>query len=301
VDVDYLAPAQITPANAGGRSIVRFLFGSFVLVAIYTWSAAQTNQTVEMNRMKSVDHLKDFKVLEFRRYAIKAGEREHFAQYFESFFPDAFQQLGAIAVGEFFERKNNLAFTWIRGFHDMDDRAKINAAFYYGPLWKEHKQTLNGLMTDSDNVLLLRPLKADRGVTILPAVDPVNESQGARGVVVAQIFAVKPDSIDAFAQQAEATFSAYRAIGAREAGVLVTLDAPNNFPQLPVRADGPYMVWLGVLEDNEVLQGRFGPLAERSLKTLVATGLLRNEPEIVVLDPTHRSRLRWLANWRSEH
>src|SRR5260370_6928011 len=114
-----------------------------------------------MNRMKSVDHLKDFKVLEFRRYAIKAGEREHFAQYFESFFPDAFQQLGAIAVGEFFERKNNLAFTWIRGFHDMDDRAKINAAFYYGPLWKEHKQTLNGLMTDSDNVLLLRPLRSE--------------------------------------------------------------------------------------------------------------------------------------------
>src|SRR5260370_459893 len=96
-----------------------------------------------MNRMKSVDHLKDFKVLEFRRYAIKAGEREHFAQYFESFFPDAFQQLGAIAVGEFFERKNNLAFTWIRGFHDMDDRANINAAYYYGPLWREHKHTLN--------------------------------------------------------------------------------------------------------------------------------------------------------------
>src|SRR5260370_41120525 len=83
----------------------------------------------------------------------------------------------------------------------------------YGPLWKEHKQTLNGLMTDSDNVLLLRPLQADRGATILPAVDPVNESQGARGVVVTQILAVKPDSIDAFAQQAEATFSAYRAFG----------------------------------------------------------------------------------------
>src|SRR5260370_27801800 len=151
-----------------------------------------------MKRRKRVEDFKDFKVLEFRRYAIKAGEREHFAQFFESFFPDAFQQLGAIAVGEFFERKNNLAFTWIRGFHDMDDRAKINAAFYYGPLWKEHKQTLNGLMTDSDNVLLLRPLKADRGVTILPAVDPVNESQGARGVVLAQNFPVKPDNTAAF-------------------------------------------------------------------------------------------------------
>jgi hypothetical protein len=151
-------------------------------------------------------------------------------------------------------------------------------------------------MTDSDNVLLLRPLTPDRGVTIFPAVDPVTEASGAQGVVVAEIFAVKPNSVDAFAQQAETTFASYRTAGVREAGVLVTLDAPNNFPQLPVRTDGPYLVWLGVVEDNKVLETRFNPLAERSLKSLLATGLLRAEPEIVILDPTKRSRLRWLPD-----
>ena len=47
--------------------------------------------------MDRVKHLNDFQVIEFRRYIVKEGEREHFAEYFERYFPEAFQQLGAIA------------------------------------------------------------------------------------------------------------------------------------------------------------------------------------------------------------
>ena len=82
----------------------------------------------------------------------------------------------------------------------------------------------------------------------------------------------------------------------REAGVLATLDAPNNFPQLSVRTDGPYLVWLGVVENDKALEAKFNPLTERSQKTLFATGLLRSEPEVVILDPTPRSRLRWISD-----
>ena len=55
----------------------------------------------------------------------------------------------------------------------MEARAIDDAMFYYGPVWREHRKTVNDLLTDSDNVLLLRPLSLERGVTILPAVDPV--------------------------------------------------------------------------------------------------------------------------------
>jgi hypothetical protein len=130
---------------------------------------------------------------------------------------------------------------------------------------------------------------------VLPAVDPVREAKGAQGIVIAQIFAVKPNSVDAFIQQAEAMFAGYRSAGAREAGVLVTLDVPNNFPQLPVRTDGPYLVWLGIVKDNKALETRFAPLAERTMESFSATGLLGAAPELVVLDPAHRSRLRWLT------
>ena len=272
----------------------RFIAGVLFLISVSTVTPMQTAQTTVNKSMEHIKHLNDFQVLEFRRYTIKKGERQHFAQYFESYFPEAFEQLGALACGQFFQRNNPSGFTWIRGFHNIDARATVNAAFYYGPLWKEHKSTMNDILTDSDNVLLLRPVSPERGVTILPAVDPVTEERGAQGIVVAQIFAVKADSVESFAKQAEATFTGYRAAGVREAGVLVTLDVSNNFPQLPVRTDGPYLVWLGILKDSQLLETRFNPLAERSLQALSATGLLRGTPELLVLDPTRRSRLRWL-------
>jgi hypothetical protein len=242
--------------------------------------------------------LHDYQVIEFRRYTVKPGERKHFAQYFDTYFPEAFQQLGAIAAGSFFERRNPNGFTWIRGFHTMDERAIANAAFYYGSVWSEHRNTLNDLMTDSDNVILLRPLNPERGVAILPAVDPVNEPNGAQGVLVAQVFAIKVGSLDGFAVAAETTFARYRAAGVREAGVLITLDARNNFPQLPVRTDGPYLVWLGILRDNQTLEKQFTPVVESSLESLNSTDLLRSTPEFIVLDPTPRSRLRWLPSWK---
>jgi hypothetical protein len=253
--------------------------------------------TAAMGRgaMDRVKHLKEFRVIELRRYTIKQGERVHFARYFETYFPDAFQQIGAIVFGSFYERRNATMFTWLRGFHTIEDRAIVNGAFYYGPLWKEHKTTLNNIIVDSDDVLLLEPLAPERGIPVLPAVDPVTEPGGASGIVVAQIFAVKPKSVEAFARAAEASFSAYRAAGARESGVLVTLDVQNNFPQLPVRTDGPYLVWLGVVKDNQVLERRVVPEAEGGARALAETGLLRGAPELVVLDPTARSRLRWLA------
>jgi hypothetical protein len=238
--------------------------------------------------------LSDFQAVEFRRYSIKEGERQHFAEYFESFFPEAMEQTGAIAAGSFFERGNQNGFTWIRGFHTIEDRAVENAEFYYGPVWREHRVTLNNLITDSDNVWLLHPLASERGLTILPAVDPVMEPDGAHGVAVALIFALNANSVEAFGKQAESTFASYRTAGAREAGVLVTLDVNNNFPQLPIRTDGPYLVWLGLLKDNEILEKQFTPLAQSSIQSLSATGLVRGTPEFVVLDPTPRSRLRWL-------
>jgi hypothetical protein len=98
----------------------------------------------------------------------------------------------------------------------------------------------------------------------------------------------------AFAQEAESTFARYRDAGAREAGVLVTLDAPNNSPQLPVRTDGPHPVWLGIVENESSLKS-FTPLIESAQQSLNTTGLLRAAPEIVILDPSKRSRLRWIT------
>ncbi|MEO8201956.1 MAG: NIPSNAP family protein, partial [Gemmatimonadota bacterium] len=224
-----------------------------------------------------VEVLGDFPVVEFRRYTIKPGERVHFAQYFESYFPESFQQLGSIAAGEFLERGHANGFTWIRGYHTIEARGVINAAFYYGPVWREHRTTLNNLIDDSDNVLLLRALTPERSVSVLPAVDPLTEPNGARGIVVAQVFQLDSGAVDAFARLVEPAFARYRGAGAREAGVLVTLDVPNNFPQLPVRTDGPYLVWLGILPDSAALE-RLTSVVEQSLAPLTASGMMKTAP-----------------------
>jgi hypothetical protein len=272
---------------------MRFASVLLILCFLPALSYPQAGNGSNDASFKTVEHLQDFPVIEFRRYTIKEGERDHFATYFEAFFPEAFEQLGAIAAGEFLERDKPLGFTWIRGFRSMDDRARINATFYYGPVWKEHKAKLNSLMTDSDNVLLLHPISVDRSIRVLPAVDPVVEMNDHRGVVVAQIFTVKTNAVDDLLKQAEPLFAKYRAAGIREVAVLATLDVTNNFPQLPVRTDGPYVVWLGMVRDSAAVDALFLPAAKSVSSTLGTSGLLRSDPEIVILDPTPRSRLRW--------
>jgi hypothetical protein len=250
----------------------------------------------EVTRMESVQHLKDYQVVEFRRYVTSDGELAHFVKYFDAYFPEAFEQLGAMVFGQFTERGHPNHFTWLRGFHDINARPIVNAAFYYGPLWKEHRIKVNAILPDSDNVMLLRPLHGDQGITVLPAVDPVSEEHGAQGIVVAQIFTVKKGSEEAFAKQAEAAFAGYGVNGVHPAGVLVSLDVPNNFPQLPIRTDGPFLVWLGVVRDNATLDRQLAPRLAAAEQSLVAGGLLRGTPERVVMDPTPRSRLRWLTD-----
>lgn len=284
---------ELAAKRCPSKTADRLLIGLLAVIAACHLMVAQTVQFTTNSSIEPQARLSNFQVLEFRRYSIKEGEREHFAQYFDAYFPEALQQLGTIVAGDFFERKNSSGFTWIRGFHTLEDRAVVNAQFYAGSVWKEHKKTMNDLIVDSDNVMLLRPLSPERGIPILPAVDPIVEANGVQGIVVAQIFAVKADSVEAFAKAAEPTFASYRAAGVREAGVLVTLDVPNNYPQLPIRTDGPFLVWLGVLKDKQMLENEFNRLAERSLQSLSATGLIRGAPESVVLDPTRRSRLRW--------
>ena len=264
-----------------------------LLFAMASTSAMAATDAPKSAPMETVKHLQDFQVIEFRRYTVAPGEREHFTRYFDTYFPEAFEQLGAMVFGQFHERADANHFTWLRGFKDINARPIVNSAFYYGPLWKEHRVKVNAILPDSDNVMLLRPARVDSGVTVLPAVDPVTEPDGAHGIVVAQVFPVDKGGEDAFAARAGSEFAHYATPGVHPAGVLVSLDVPNNFPQLPIRSDGPWVVWLGVVRDERALHDLEAAMV-RSEKSLAATGLLRGAAERIVMDPTPRSRLRWL-------
>lgn len=271
-------------------SLLAACLGSFAMAA----SGQPPQLSTETVSMESVNHLQDYQVIEFRRYTTAPGRRADFIRYFDAYFPEAFEQLGAMVFGQFGERGHPDRFTWLRGFKDINARPVVNSAFYYGPLWREHRLKVNAILPDSDNVMLMRPLHPERGVTVLPAADPVIEAQGAQGVVVAQIFPMKKGSEAAFAKRAEQAFAAYDGDGVRTAGILVSLDVPNNFPQLPIREDGPWLVWLGVARDDIVVQRTLAPKLDAAERALADGDLVRGPVERVVMDPTPRSRLRWL-------
>ena len=266
---------------------------SAMALAATSAAALATTDHARNASMDTVQHLQDFQVIEFRRYTVATGQRDRFTRYFDTYFPEAFEQLGAMVFGQFHERGNADHFTWLRGFKDVNARPIVNSAFYYGPLWKEHRIKVNAILPDSDNVMLLRPADTEDRIPVLPAVDPVDEPAGAHGIVVAEIFPVNKGSEDAFAKQARAGFAHYATAGVRPAGVLVSLDVPNNFPQLPIRSDGPWVVWLGVVRDAASLQTLEAAMTDAQAG-FDATGQLRGTPERVVMDPTPRSRLRWL-------
>lgn len=234
-----------------------------------------------------------YPVIELRRYTLVEGAAVHFSRCFETWFPEAFQQVGAIALGHFVERGCADRFTWLRAYADMDTRLAANTAFYDGPVWQEHKATLNGWILDSDNVLLLRPMYPGAAIPALPAVDPVAEPDGARGLAVAQLFQVAPGQLEACAAAAERWFGEYRGDGLVEAGVLTTLDAANNFPRHPVRSDGVWLVWLGIVRDEAALLS-LRPMLDAAARALAADALLAGPAELLVLDPGRRSRLRWM-------
>jgi hypothetical protein len=70
---------------------MRFLIGLLAVIAARNLTVAQSAQPAAKASTGPSAHLNDFQAIEFRRYTIKEGGREHFAQYFESYFPEAFQ------------------------------------------------------------------------------------------------------------------------------------------------------------------------------------------------------------------
>lgn len=228
-------------------------------------------------------------VLELRQYTLKPGRRDELIELFDRELVEPQDAVGAHVLGQFRDRDDEDRFVWLRGFADMATRGTALPAFYGGPVWQAHRDAANATMIDSDDVLLLRPVRnLDlTGVT----------RSGPTTLVTVTLYHLPPGGEDAFV---DFFFSAVEPLltetGAPPKAVLRTLRAPNNFPALPFREDANVVAWIGSFPGPDELHDHVRQLGRENRWTHdtlpMLTKQLARPPEQLQLTPTERSLLR---------
>ncbi len=232
-------------------------------------------------------------IVELRQYTLHPGQRDVLIELFDREFIETQEAIGIQVIGQFRDLDDPDRFVWLRGFNDMPGRAQSLSAFYGGPVWKEHRNTANATMIDSDNVLLLRPARLNSGFSLNGNGLPPGSDSFSAEIVSATICyfdaPVTPDFISYFETVLEPILSK------RDASILayfVTHGSANTFPALPIREDEHVFVWFASFQDQAVYESHIAALAKSKEFSKELRRRLIREPERLRLSPTSRSRLR---------
>lgn len=167
-------------------------------------------------------------VVELRRYTLRPGRRDDLISLFEREFVESQEHCGIRLIGWYRDLDDPDAFVWFRGFDSMAQRAEALAAFYErSPSWLENRDAANATMLDSDNVLLLRPVRSGSGF---------DAAARARDMLAAvSIFMLPEPADEAYVAAFERDVRPRLERIAVNVAYFVTDPSPNTFPRLPVR------------------------------------------------------------------
>lgn len=183
--------------------------------------------------------------MELRQYTLHPGKRDTLIQLFDSKLIEPQERLGMTVIGQFRVVDDANRFVWLRGFSDMPSRATQLAAFYGGPVWRQYRDAANATIVDSDNVLLLRPSRADAGFSLNGGVrSPNGRKQRLGRLYVANVYRFREPIEPEFIPYFELVIApALTNAGACLRACYVTERVANNFPALPVREHENALVW----------------------------------------------------------
>jgi NIPSNAP protein len=237
-------------------------------------------------------------IVELRQYTLHLGKRHVLIDLFDREFIEPQEALGMKVIGQFRDIDNRNRFVWLRGFPDMESRARALQEFYSGPIWKAHRDAANATMVDSGNVLLLRPASAASGFSLDNSDRPAPGSNKVpQGLVVATIYYFDAPVDASFVEFFEQTLKpAVKDSGASILAYFVTEHSKNIFPALPVREGENVFVWFARFNDPGTYELHVAALARspgwRDEISKELERRLKQAPEIVKLSPTARSLLR---------
>lgn len=182
-------------------------------------------------------------IAELRQYTLHPGRRDELIDLFEREFVEAQEETGIRLLGQFRDLDAPDRFVWMRGFASMDARRQALSDFYGGPVWKEHRDAANATMVDSDDVLLLRPVRPGSGLWTEGHREPFGaEAPGTRITLVLHHF--RAPVSEEFRRVFEAAIPALDTAGSMPLAYYETEDAENTFPALPVRTGEHVFLWL---------------------------------------------------------
>ena len=234
-------------------------------------------------------------VIELRQYTLHSGQRDIMIELFDREFVESQEQLGIRMIGQFRDMDRPDRFVWLRGFSDMETRAKALKAFYGGPIWAAHRTEANATMIDSSNVLLLRPVRSGTGFRIQDLKRaPIAATKIPDTAVVAVIYHLTALSHADFLDFFERAISpAISKAGGPVAACFVTEASENTFPALPVREGENVFVCFSIFRNftsHENYLAKLNQLSEWKQEILPnLQRWLKCDPEILRLSPTARS------------
>lgn len=232
-------------------------------------------------------------VIELRQYTLRPGRRDELIELFDREFVETQEETGMVVLGQFRDLDDPDRFVWLRGFRDMAVRHRALTAFYDGPVWAEHGPQANDTMIDSDDVLLLRPLSAENGLTVSPAERPQAGAPAPTRFVCATVWFFPPESPDGVALIRDGLLPVLQETGPAPLAVLTTETAHNTFTRLPVRAGVNVTAIVASYPDEQAHRRHVGEVQAHPLaRDEILPGIEREQaasPLVLRLAPTGRS------------
>jgi peptidase M1-like protein len=236
-------------------------------------------------------------VFELRQYVLHPGQRDVLVAVFDDNFVEGQEAVGMRIIGQNRDLDDPDRFVWLRSFSDMQSRQDALTTFYSGPVWKTHGRLAAGTMVDSDNVLLLRPLRPNTAFAPSSIKLPPAGTRGpGKGVLVASIVYVERNTPREFGGFFEQQLQPrWEQAGGAVIAQLVSEHSANTYPALPVRDKENVFVWFSLFPDQAAVDKQQQALAQ-SMEWREAIGALtawtHHKIETLRLEPTARSRLQ---------
>lgn len=227
-------------------------------------------------------------VIELRQYALRVGMRDTLISLFDQALTRGQERAGMTVFGQFRDLDNPNAFVWIRGFTDLDDRARALTEFYDGPVWAEHREAANATMLDATNVLLLEP--AEDGSSFKVALASSSPAEGFVEVTILHLNR-STSRVEALAFFRGVVAPRLIQAGGSVLGYFFTETRPNNFRRLPIREGANALVWIVGYAEKRYTDDRLSKTRVRASVISAHAPGARRAPDVLRLVPTAHSLL----------